>query len=246
MFTIWDPVVTFRWRKLSKPWWLSYKNDKITAKTVSQLKCLEGRKTVGIYLANEISGIAFLSTDLGQTFRSRVGDEFGVVLKKKDLTNQNLLTTLSAYTLSCYTQIWLKTIVSMTRRPCYCVAFLFFQSSKLPTLKLLDSTSTIGPFVTYKSDRCPKNPFIPFTLTRETRAKKKYSVYLSVSSVLFWCLGKPPTFLSNLKDVTRWLRKTSRESILKKLSVNKLDGDSAQLYKLLGETILHFRLNTSS
>ena len=53
-----------------------------------------------IYLANEGSGLAFFSTDLGHVFGSNAGNEFGVMLSRKDLTNQSLLTTLSAYTLS--------------------------------------------------------------------------------------------------------------------------------------------------
>ena len=34
-----------------------------------------------IYLANEGSGLAFFSTDLGHFFRSNVGNEFGVMLR---------------------------------------------------------------------------------------------------------------------------------------------------------------------
>ena len=41
------------------------------------------RKTqkVEIYLANEASGLAFFSTDLGHIFGSNVGNEFGVMLR---------------------------------------------------------------------------------------------------------------------------------------------------------------------
>ena len=38
---------------------------------------------VEIYLANEGSGLAFFSTDLGQIFGSNVGNEFGVMLRGK-------------------------------------------------------------------------------------------------------------------------------------------------------------------
>ena len=50
-----------------------------------------------------------------------------------------------------------------------------------------------------------KNFFPSIQVTWETRVVKKYLLYLSVSLVLFWCSEKPPTFISNLKDVTRWL-----------------------------------------
>ena len=59
---------------------------------------------IEIYLANEGSGLAFFSTDLGHIFGSNVGKEFGVMLRGKNLTNQNLLLTLSAYTRSRYTR----------------------------------------------------------------------------------------------------------------------------------------------
>ena len=38
---------------------------------------------VEIYLANETSGLSFLSTDLGHIFSSNVGKEFGVMLRLK-------------------------------------------------------------------------------------------------------------------------------------------------------------------
>ena len=38
---------------------------------------------VEIYIANENSGLAFFSTDLGHTFCSNVGNEFGVMLTGK-------------------------------------------------------------------------------------------------------------------------------------------------------------------
>ena len=38
---------------------------------------------VGIYLADEGYGLAFLSTDLGHIFGSNVGNEFGVMLRGK-------------------------------------------------------------------------------------------------------------------------------------------------------------------
>ena len=55
---------------------------------------------VEICLANEASDLAFFSADLGHIFGSNVGNKIGVLLRGKDLTNQILLTKLSAYTLS--------------------------------------------------------------------------------------------------------------------------------------------------
>ena len=49
------------------------------------IKVKVSRKTqkVEIYLANEASGLALFSTDLGHIFRSNVGNEFGVMLRGK-------------------------------------------------------------------------------------------------------------------------------------------------------------------
>ena len=49
------------------------------------IKVKVSRRTqkVEIYLANGASGLAFFSTDLGHLFRSNVGNEFGVMLRRK-------------------------------------------------------------------------------------------------------------------------------------------------------------------
>ena len=49
------------------------------------MKVKVSRRTqkVEIYLANEASGLAFFSTDLGHIFGSNVGNEFGVMLRGK-------------------------------------------------------------------------------------------------------------------------------------------------------------------
>ena len=47
-----------------------------------------------IILANDSSGLAFCSTDLGHIFGNNVGNQFGVLMKKKFLMNHNLPTTL--------------------------------------------------------------------------------------------------------------------------------------------------------
>ena len=49
---------------------------------------------VVIMLANDSSGLAFCSTDLGYIFGNKVGNHFGVLMKKKVLMNHKLPTTL--------------------------------------------------------------------------------------------------------------------------------------------------------
>ena len=48
-----------------------------------KVKVSRRTKNVEIYLANEGSGLAFFSRDLGHTFGSNVGNEFGVMLRGK-------------------------------------------------------------------------------------------------------------------------------------------------------------------
>ena len=85
--------------------------------------------TLEIYLANERSDLAFFGADLGHISASNVGNEFGVMLRGKDLTKKNLLTTLSTYTLSWYPRTCLNIITLETRRSHCCVFFRF--NSKL-------------------------------------------------------------------------------------------------------------------
>ena len=47
------------------------------------VKVSRGTQKVEIYLANEGSGLAFFSTDLGHSIGSKVGNEFGVMLRGK-------------------------------------------------------------------------------------------------------------------------------------------------------------------
>ena len=63
-----------------------------------------------IYVSNEGSGLAFFSTDPGTFSEVMFVMKLEQCWEEKDLTNQNLLTTLSAYTLSWYTPTWLSTI----------------------------------------------------------------------------------------------------------------------------------------
>ena len=125
---IWNLAFTFPLRILLKSWTLSFKKDTITSKIVSQSKCLEEGKKLRF---------TFQMKDLVLHSLVRIWDTFSEVLlemileqcwEEKDLTNQTLLTTLSAYTLSRYTRNWLSTISLTTRRLHCCVVFLFFEA----------------------------------------------------------------------------------------------------------------------
>ena len=168
---------------------------------------------VEVYLANDGSWLVFFSTD-HNIFGSNVGIEFGVILRGKDLTNQKLLTALSAYTLSRYTRTLLNTISLATRRPHCCVVFRLIQSSRLETSLLLDSTWTTTPLVTYSSDCCSTTISIELTLTWETQALKRYPCNCWYHST---CFDVQKSFKHSFLTQTKLQDgcfKTSRDSIL--------------------------------
>ena len=82
------------------------------------VKVFRRTQTVVSYLANETFDLAFFSTDVGHIFASIVGIEPDWCWEEKDLTNQKLLASLSAYTLPWNLQIWFSTILfSDTKAP---------------------------------------------------------------------------------------------------------------------------------
>ena len=66
------------------------------------IKVKVSRRTlkIEIYHANEGSGLAFFSTDLGHIFGSNIANGFRVILRGKGPHKPDLFTTLSAYTFS--------------------------------------------------------------------------------------------------------------------------------------------------
>ena len=64
--------------------------------------------------------------------------------------------------------------------------------------------------------------------------------------MLFWSLEKPPTFISNLNDVTRWLLQDTSIFRSKEVLVDNVDGDSVHLRKLSRELPFHFWVTKSS
>ena len=111
---------------------------------------------------------------------------------------------------------------------------------------------TTGQYMNYQTFRnlqfrpLLKILFIVFILTWETRAVTKYPLYLSVSLVLVSCLEKPPTFFSDLKDVTRRFVQDKQRFHSIEVLVDSVGEDSVHLHKLLGELQFHFCVNISS
>ena len=158
-----------------------------------------------IYLSKEWSGPPFFSTDLGHNFGSNVGNEFGVMLRGKGPHKPKFYNDIvRIHSLMIYTDLIEYNIVGDTKAPLLrCFPFI----SELRAGDII----TTGQYMNYQTFSnlqfrpLLKSSFIIFTMTWEIRAKKKYFLYLSVPLVLFWCSEKPPKFISNLQDVTRWL-----------------------------------------
>ena len=96
----WSLVFTFRITDVVEAIIILIQERHNHSENCIKVKVSQRTEKVEICLANERSGLAFFRTDLGHIFGSNVGNEFGVMLRGKNLTNQNLLTTLYAYTLS--------------------------------------------------------------------------------------------------------------------------------------------------
>ena len=100
------------------------------------IKVKVSRRTpkVEIYLANEGSGLAFFSTDLGHIFGSNVGNEFGVMLRGKGPHKPEFAYDIvRIHSLMIYTDLIEYNIVGDTKAPLL-RCFPFTRSLSLETL----------------------------------------------------------------------------------------------------------------
>ena len=99
-----------------------------------------------IYFANEKSCLAYFSTDLGHIFRSKVGNEFGIMLKGKGPHKPEFESHIvRIHSLMIYTELIEYNIVGDTKVPLL-RCFLFFLSK----LKAGDSVPT-GLYMNYQT-----------------------------------------------------------------------------------------------
>ena len=173
--------------------------------------CTKGkvsRKTlkVEICLANEASGLAFFNTDLGHIFGSNVGNEFGVILRRKGPHKPKIAYDIvRIHSLMIYTDLIEYKIVGDTKAPLL-RCFLFISKLKSGDIKTTAQYMNYQTFSNLQFRPLLKNSLHSIHIDlRDTSGEKKTLLYLLISLVLFWCSEKPPTFISNLKDVTRWL-----------------------------------------
>ena len=117
-------------------------NDSENCVTV---KVYRRTRKVEIYLANEGSGLAFFSTDLGHIFGSNVGNEFGVMLRAKGPQKpENAYDIVRIHSLMIYTDLIEYNIVGDTKAPLL-RCFLFISKLKSGDIK------TTGQYMNYQT-----------------------------------------------------------------------------------------------
>ena len=111
------------------------------------IKVKVSRRTqkVEVYLANEGSGLAFFSTDLGNIFGSNVGNEFGVMLRGKgDHKPEFAYVIVRIHSLMIYTDLVEYNIVGDTKAPLL-RCFLFISKVKFGDI------ITTGQYMNYQT-----------------------------------------------------------------------------------------------
>ena len=111
------------------------------------IKVKVSRRTqkVEIYLANEASGLAFFSTDLGHIFGSNVGNEFGVMLRGKGPHKPEFAYDINRiHSLMIYTDLIKYNIYGDTKAP---LLHYFLFISKLKSGDII----TTGQYMNYQT-----------------------------------------------------------------------------------------------
>ena len=140
---------------------------------------------VEIYLANEASGLALFSTDLGHIFGSKVGNEFGVMLRGKGPQKPEFACDIvRIHSLMIYTDLIEYNIVGDTKVPLlHCFPFI----SKLKSGDII----TTGQYMNYQTFSnlqfrpLLKNSFQSNHIDLRDTSGEKILLYLLVSLVLF-------------------------------------------------------------
>ena len=191
-FTVLNRVFNLPLRILFELCTLSFKKDTITAKTESQLKCLKERKKfrATLHMKDLVLHSSVVTWDTFSVAKLALNLEG--CWKEKDLTNENLLTILSAYTLSWITRTWLSTISLVTRKPHCCVVFIPFENLRAgglittgqymnnQTFSNLQFRPLLKKFchkihIDFRDTRGKKIPFLSFGITRLALMYRKAS-----------------------------------------------------------------------
>ena len=212
--------------------------------TCITVKVSRRTQKVVVMLANDSSGLAFCSTDLGHIFGNNVGNEFAVLMiGKKPHEAEFAYDIVRIHSLMIYSDIVEYNIVGDTKAPLLrCFPFI-------PKLKGGDIITT-GQYMIYQTfinlqfRPLLKNSFHSIHIDLRDTSDEK-TPFLSVGITrLVWCLKTPPTIISNLKTLQDGCFKTSSHTI--EVLVDNVDGASVHSHKLLGELQFHFCVNISS
>ena len=227
--TFWKLIFTLPSWTLLKLWVLSVQKNTITAKAVSQLRVPKELK-VENYLANEKSGLAIFSTDQRHIFGSNVGSGFEVILRGKGPPKPGFAYDIvRMHALMIYTDLIEYIIIGdmKTLQPrCFLSRSQLKDGDNITTVEYMN-------YQTFSSRNSDHRSRIFFSIHIDLRDRaKKYPLHLSVSFVLFWCLQKSPTFISNVKDLTKWLLQDKWRFHSIEVLVDNLGGDLVHLHKL--------------
>ena len=158
-----------------------------------------------IYLANEGSGLTCFIRDRIHFLGTEFANEFGVMLRGRGLHKPEIAHDIVCiHSLMIYTDPIEYNIFGDTKAPLLrCFPYI----SKLKTGDIL-TTGQYKKYQTFSNLQhrpLPKNSFHSILIDLRDTSDGKNPLYMSESFFLFWCSQKPPTFVFNLKDVTRWL-----------------------------------------
>ena len=158
-----------------------------------------------ILLANDTSGLAFCSTDLGHIFGNNVGNKFGVLMIGKGPHEPGFAYDIvRIHSLMIYSDLVEYSIVGDTKAPSLrCFPFI----SKLRG----GDTITTGQYMNYQTfsnlqfKPLLKNSFHSIHIDlRDTSGEKIPFVSVGITRLVLM-FRKGPTFISNTYDTTRWL-----------------------------------------
>ena len=154
--------------------------------TCITVKVSRRTKKVVNMLANDTSGLAFCSTDLGQIFGKNVGNDVGVLMIGKGPHEPEFAYYIvRIHSLMIYTDLVEYNIVGDTKAPLLrCFPFI----SKLKGGDIITTGQYMNyqPFSNLQLRPLLKNSFHSIHLDlRDTHLVKKYSFHLSVSLALF-------------------------------------------------------------
>ena len=158
---------------------------------------------VTIYLANEGSGFAFFSTDLGNFFGSNVDYHFGVMLRGKGPHKPELpYDIVRIHSLVIYTGMIEYNIVGDAKAPLLRCC-LFISKPKAGDIITTGRYMSYQTFSNLQFRPLLKNSFHSTHIDlRDTSGEKIPFVFVGITRLLF-VFRKASTIISNLKDVTR-------------------------------------------